>query len=135
MIYCQNKFFTKLHIWPWPLTLWPWPKVNFNISLKLIMFASNIHIQSLVHGILPKTFVYKRACLTLTFDLVTLTFGQLQHLNNTYYMYKHHHCAIIGSWYITKARFSQNCIIDLDLWPCDLDLWSTSTSYQYLSYV
>ena len=119
MIYSQNKFFTKLHIWPWPLTLWPWPKVNFNISLILIIFASIIHIQSLVHGILPNTFFHKLEYLTLTFDLVTLTFGQLQHLNNTYPVYVHHQCAIIGWWYIAKTRI----FTKLHIWPWPLTLW------------
>ena len=83
----------------------------------------------------PNTFFYKIAYLTLTFDLVTLTFGQHQHLINTYHVYKHHWYPIIGSWYIVKTSFSQNCIFDLDLWPCDLDLRSTLTSHWYQPYV
>ena len=50
-------------------------------------------------------------------------------------MCKYHLYLIIGSWYKVKTRFSQNCIFDLDLWPCDLDLRSTLTSHWYQSYV
>ena len=80
-------------------------------------------------------FFYKLAYLTLTFDLVTLTLGQLLHLIDINHMCKYHLYLIIGSWYIVKTRFSQNCIFDLDLWPCDLDLRSTLTSHWYQSYV
>ena len=31
--------------------------------------------------------------------------------------------------------FLYNCIFDVDLWPCDLELGSTSTSYWYISCV
>ena len=78
---------------------------------------------------------YKISFLTLTFDPVTLTLGQLQHLIYINHVCKYHLYLIIGSWYIVKTRFSQNCIFDLDLWPCDLDLRSTLKSYWYQSYV
>ena len=64
-------------------------------------------------------FFYKITYLALTFDLVTLTFCQLQHLNNTYHVYVHHQCAIIGSWYIAKTRFYTK----LHIWPWPLTLW------------
>ena len=38
---------------------------------------------------------------------------------------------MIYSWF----DFLHTYIYDLDLWPCDLDLWSTSTSHLYQSYV
>ena len=80
-------------------------------------------------------FFYKLAYLTWTFDLVTLILGQLQHLVDINYMFKYHRYPIIGSWYIVETSFLQNCIFDLDLWPCDLDLRSTLTSHWYQPYV
>ena len=44
---------------------------------------------------------------------------------------KFHQDPSIRSWVIVKTIFSHKCLYDLDLWPCDLDLESTSTSYQY----
>ena len=99
------------------------------------MCVSIIHIQTLVHELQSKQFFYKLGYLTLTFDLVTLTLGQLLHLIDINHVCKYHLYLIIGSWYIVKIRFSQNCIFDLDLWPCDLDLRSTLKSYWYQSYV
>ena len=99
------------------------------------MCVSIIHIQTLVHELQSKQFFYKLAYLTLTFDLVTLTLGQLLHLIDINHVCKYHLYLIISSWYIVKTSFSQNCIFDLDLWPCDLDLRSTLTSHWYQSYV
>ena len=75
------------------------------------------------------------ACLTLTFDLVTLTLGQLSLLININQAYEFHQDLIFCSCFIGKPNFLHNCVFDLDLWPCDLDLVSTFGSHQYLSYV
>ena len=80
MVYNRSKFFTNLHVWPWPLNLWPLPWFNFNIPSALIRCISNIKIQSFVHYICENSFFYKLAYLTLTFDLVTLTFDNFKNL-------------------------------------------------------
>ena len=47
----------------------------------------------------------KIAYMSLTFDFVTLTLGQLHHLINTYHVYNYHQDLIIGSWYIAETFF------------------------------
>ena len=69
-------------------------------------------------------FLYQIAYLTLNFDLVTLNLGQVQNPINTYHVYIHHQCAIIGWWYIAQTRFFFKWHIwpwPLTLWPCDLE--------------
>ena len=50
-------------------------------------------------------------------------------------MSKYHQYSTVGSWYKVERSFLQTCIFDLDLWPCDLDLWSNLTSRWYQPYV
>ena len=93
--------------------------IIFNISLIIIICLSVIDIQSLVHDIKSKQILYKLAYLTLTFDLVILTLGQLQHLNVINHMCKYHQNPIIGWWYkVGRNKFSTN----LHIWPWPLIL-------------
>ena len=120
-----------LDLWPFDLDLWS--TSTSQQYLSCVCASSMCNHWLMIYS--QNTYFHKIAYLTLTFDLVTLTFGQHQHLINTYHMYKYHSYPIIGSWYIVKTSFSQNCIFDLDLWPCDLDLRSTLTSHWYQSYL
>ena len=49
---------------------------------------------------------YFIACLTFTFDCVTLTMGQLQHLIDINHVWKYYQYPIIGSWHkVTKSFY------------------------------
>ena len=79
--------------------------VNFLIPLIRIMCISIINIPSLVHDIKSKQVFLHNCILTLTFDLVTLTWGQLQHLIVINHVCKYHQYPIIGLWYIVDSIF------------------------------
>ena len=70
--------------------------------------------------------------MTLTFDLVTLTSGQLYRLININHMCKYHQDPFISSRVKTKTRILHKCISDLDLWPCDLDLGTLGQLYRLI---
>ena len=71
-----------------------------NFSLMVIICISSVKIQSPVHDLYPKQFFCEIADMTLTFDLVTLTLGQLFCLININHMSKYHQNPIIRSWFI-----------------------------------
>ena len=72
------------------------------------MCVSIIHIESLVNDIESKQGFQKLAYLTLIFDLVTWTFGQLQHLININYVCNYHQDLTNRSQFIGKKfRASQ----------------------------
>ena len=77
---------------------------------------------------------YIMAYVTLTFHLMTLTLCHFQHCININTMYNFHEDTIIRSWFIAQTIFSYNCVYDLDLWPCDLDLKLTWLSHWYQCY-
>ena len=60
-------------------------------------------------------FFLNTACLTLTFDLVTLTLCQLFLLININHRYKFHQDMITRSCCVCKPILSHNCIFNLDL--------------------
>ena len=68
--------------------------------LILTICISIINIQSPVHDLWPKQFFGRIAYLTLTFDLVTLTFGQLQHLIYINHVCECHQDLTSRSWFI-----------------------------------
>ena len=76
--------------------------VNFNFLSLVNMLVSVIDIQSLIHDIQSKQFFYKIAYLTLTFNLMTLTLGQLQNRVYIDHVLKYHQYLITRSWFIDK---------------------------------
>ena len=120
MTYSRNKFFTNLHIWPRSLILWPWPGVNFNNLLISVPCVSIINFQSFVHDIYLNTFLYTIAFLTFSFDFMTLTLGQIQHLIMVInHICKYNRYQIIDSWYKVETSVFTN----LHIWPWSLTLW------------
>ena len=85
--------------------------------------------RSSYNDLYPKQNFQINVDLTLTFDLVTLTFSQLEHTIHTSHMSKYHYGWIILSSFRVETNFSHHWRFDLDLWPCDLDLWSMLTLY------
>jgi len=77
--------------------------------------------------------IFKMRVLNTKQDLSVLR--SLQGLINTNHLCKEHHDPIIHSWFIAELFILLRCISDLDLWPCYLDLWSTSTSHICYPYV
>ena len=61
---------------------------------------------------------YKIAYLILTFDLLTLTWGQHRHLIVINHVCKYHQYPTIGLWYIVDSIFKH-----LHIWPWPLTLW------------
>ena len=120
-----------LDLWPCDLDLWSTSTSQQYLSCVYASLMCNHWFMTYSQT----RFFYKIAYLTLTFDLVTLTLGQLQHLIDINPMYDFDQDPFICSWYIVKTSFLQNRIYDLDLWPCDLDLRSTLTSHWYQPYV
>ena len=113
LIISQNKFFTKLHMRPWPLTLWPCDLV----TLTSHWYQSFVQVSSISnHWFMIYSwnkFFYIIAYLTSTFDLVTLTLGQLQHIIVINYMWKYHKYPVIGSWYIFDSIFCKLAYLTL----------------------
>ena len=126
-----HKCIFDLDLWPCDLDLRSTPMSHKYLSYVWVWWRSNhpFMIYSL------NSHFYTIAYLTLTFDLLTLTLCHLQRFIYMYPMHKFDEDPIIRLWFIAQTFFSHNFIFDHDLWPCDLDLRSTSKSHKYQSYV
>ena len=68
-------------------------------------------------------FFYIIAYLTLTFDLVIFTLGQLQHIIDINHLCNYHQYPITASWYIVETSTLQTYVFDLYLISYT-ELWS-----------
>ena len=83
----------------------------------------------------PKTFLHKNDAI--------FNFSKVWPLFQRSFLIKQGHLRLVNLsvasvWHRCTFSYFQKCFptgCDLDLWPCDLELGSTSTSHQYQSYV
>ena len=84
-----KQFLVRLPIWLWPCDRGKCQSLSFQHPITLSCF-----IAIKIFGVI--------ALLTLTFDLVTLTFGQLQHLIYINHMCECHQDLTIRSWFVDQ---------------------------------